>query len=162
MIGGAHVGYNLQYNRWLVLGVEGSVDGTSLSHTLTVPVNDIFGDTPGSITARSEGNVQGSVRGRIGIAFDRALIYGTGGVALTGFNTTVVDTTGFFTGIPEPMRPSRTRAPAGPRAGASNMPSPTIGGCGPSTAIRISATPRTFLSPVRCPSRTASFPCGIT
>ena len=63
-------------------------------------MNDVFGDTPGSIRARSEGNVQGSVRGRIGIAFDRALIYGTGGVALTGFNTTIVDTTGFFTGAP--------------------------------------------------------------
>ena len=100
VIGGAHVGYNLQYNRWLVLGIEGSVDGTSFSHTLAVPVNDVFVDTPGSIRARSEGNVQGSVRGRIGIAFDRALIYGTGGVALAGFNTTIVDTTGFFTGVP--------------------------------------------------------------
>jgi outer membrane immunogenic protein len=100
VIGGGHVGYNLQYNRWLVLGIEGSVDGTSLSHTVAVPVNDVFGDTPGSITARSEVNVQGSVRGRIGIAFDRALIYGTGGVTLTGFNTTIVDTTGFFTGVP--------------------------------------------------------------
>jgi outer membrane immunogenic protein len=26
VIGGGHVGYNLQYNRWLVLGIEGSVD----------------------------------------------------------------------------------------------------------------------------------------
>jgi opacity protein-like surface antigen len=50
VIGGAHVGYNLQYNQWLVLGIEGSVDGTSLSHTLAVPVNDVFGDTPGIIT----------------------------------------------------------------------------------------------------------------
>ena len=51
VIGGAHVGYNLQYNQWLVFGIEGSVDGTSLSHTLAVPVNDVVGDTPGSITA---------------------------------------------------------------------------------------------------------------
>ncbi|MGH6834626.1 MAG: outer membrane protein [Methylocella sp.] len=100
VIGGAHVGYNLQYNQWLVLGIEGNVDGTSLSNTRVVPVNDVFGDTPGSITARSEGNVQGSLRGRIGIAFDRALIYGTGGVAFTGYNTTLIDTTGFFTGAP--------------------------------------------------------------
>jgi outer membrane immunogenic protein len=100
VIGGGHVGYNLQYNQWLVLGIEGSVDGTSLSHTLAVPVNDVFGDTPGTITARSEADVQGSLRGRIGIAFDRALIYGTGGVAFTGLNTTLVDTTGFFTGVP--------------------------------------------------------------
>ncbi len=48
VIGGGHVGYNLQYNQWLVLGVEGSVDGTSLSHTLAMPVNDVFGDTPGN------------------------------------------------------------------------------------------------------------------
>jgi outer membrane immunogenic protein len=100
VIGGAHVGYNLQYNQWLVLGIEGSVDGTSLSHTLAVPVNDVFGDTPGTITSRSEADVQGSLRGRVGIAFDRVLIYGTGGVAFTGFNTTIVDTTGFFTGVP--------------------------------------------------------------
>jgi outer membrane immunogenic protein len=100
VIGGAHVGYNLQYNQWLVLGLEGSFDGTGLSHTLAVPVNDVFGDTPGSITASSRADVQGSVRGRIGIAFDRALIYGTGGVAFTGFTTRLVDTTGFFTGSP--------------------------------------------------------------
>jgi outer membrane immunogenic protein len=100
VIGGAHVGYNLQYNQWAVFGVEGSVDGTSLSKTLAVPVNDIMGDTPGSITSTSQANVQGSLRGRLGIAFDRALIYGTGGVAFTGFNTTIVDTTGFFTGVP--------------------------------------------------------------
>ena len=92
VIGGAHVGDNLQYNQWLVLGIEGSVDGTSLSRTLTVPVNDVFGDTPGSITARSEADA----KARFAAAL--ALIYGTGGVAFTGFNTTLVDTTGFFTG----------------------------------------------------------------
>jgi outer membrane immunogenic protein len=76
------------------------VDGTSLSHTVAVPVNDFVGDAPGNITATSRADVQGSLRGRIGIAFDRILIYGTGGVAITGFNTTLVDTTGFFTGVP--------------------------------------------------------------
>ncbi len=95
VIGGAHVGYNLQYNQWAVLGPEGSVDGTSLSKTLVVPVNDFMGDTPGSITSTSQANVQGSIRGRLGIAWDR-----TAGVAFTGFNTTIVDTTGFFTGVP--------------------------------------------------------------
>ena len=83
VIGGAHVGYNLQYNQWAVLGLEGSVDGTSLSKTLVVPVNDFMGDTPGSITSTSQANVQGSIRGRLGIAWDRALIYGTAGVAFT-------------------------------------------------------------------------------
>ncbi len=37
VIGGGHVGYNLQYNQWLVLGVEGSVDGTSSAIPLRCP-----------------------------------------------------------------------------------------------------------------------------
>jgi outer membrane immunogenic protein len=100
VIGGAHVGYNLQYNPWLVFGLEGSVDGTSLSHTLAVPVNEFAFDTPGIITSSSQADVQGSLRARVGVALDRVLIYGTGGVAFTGFNTTIFDTTGFFTGVP--------------------------------------------------------------
>jgi outer membrane immunogenic protein len=32
VIGGANIGYNYQINQW-VIGVEGSVDGTSLSNT---------------------------------------------------------------------------------------------------------------------------------
>ncbi len=45
---------------------------------------------PGIITATDKGNVQGSIRGRLGIAWDRALIYGTGGIAFASFNTTIV------------------------------------------------------------------------
>jgi outer membrane immunogenic protein len=100
VIGGAHVGYNLQLNPWLVIGVEGSVDGTSLRRSVVVPLIDFAGDTFGSATATSSASVEGSIRGRVGIAWDRALIYGTGGVALTSFNTTLVDTAGFFTGVP--------------------------------------------------------------
>jgi outer membrane immunogenic protein len=100
VIGGTHVGFNYQLNPWLVVGAEGSVDGTSLSHTVAVPVNDFFFDTPGVITATTQADVQGSIRGRIGIAFDRALIYGIGGVAFTGYKTTLFDETGFFTGLP--------------------------------------------------------------
>jgi len=100
VIGGAHVGYNFQYNPWLVFGIEGNVDGTTLSNTIAVPVNDAFGDTPGVLTASSKSDVQGAIRGRIGVAIDRLLLYGTGGVAFTGFNTTLIDTTGFFTGVP--------------------------------------------------------------
>jgi len=77
VIGGAHVGYNLQINQW-VIGFEGSADGTSLSGS-----TGLF--TPlGSITATSRETVQGSVRVRAGIAWDRVLIYATGGAAFTG------------------------------------------------------------------------------
>ena len=102
VIGGARVGYNLQpngYFSWLVFGIEGSVDGTSLSKSVGVPLADSAGVT-GTLTASSNAAVQGSVRGRLGMAFDRVLLYGTGGVAVTSFNTSYTDTTGFFTGVP--------------------------------------------------------------
>jgi outer membrane immunogenic protein len=35
----------------------------------------------------SSTDIQGSIRGRVGIAWDRALIFATGGVAFGGFNT---------------------------------------------------------------------------
>jgi outer membrane immunogenic protein len=116
VIGGAHFGYNLQYNPWLVLGIEASVDGTSFSHTLAVAVNDVFGDTPGVLSATSRADVQGSIRGRIGIAFDRLLIYGTGGVAFTDFYTELVDRTGFF-GVAPGTEAAFTNARAGWTAG---------------------------------------------
>ena len=81
VIGGANVGYNYQINQW-VLGLEGSVDGTSLSNTAAAVVPD------GTVlTAHSTAVLQGSIRGKLGVAWDRALIYATGGVAFGGFNT---------------------------------------------------------------------------
>ncbi|HEX3496193.1 MAG TPA: outer membrane protein [Methylocella sp.] len=95
VIGGGHVGYDYQINQW-VLGVEGTVDGTSLTNTAVA----VFPD--GSVLrARSNADIQGSIRGRLGIAWDRALIYATGGVAFGGFNTNVsFNGTDFATGVP--------------------------------------------------------------
>jgi outer membrane immunogenic protein len=78
VIGGAHLGYNLQINQWVV-GIEGSVDGTSLNKQQLVGAFPPF--FQGLLQTRMD--VQGSVRGRVGIAFDRALIYATGGAAFT-------------------------------------------------------------------------------
>jgi outer membrane immunogenic protein len=98
VIGGAHVGYNYQINQW-VFGIEGSVDGTSLSKTVVATGSDLFGFT-GLVTAHSNSNIQGSIRGRLGVAWDRALLYATGGVAFAGFDNSFTDTTGFLTLIP--------------------------------------------------------------
>jgi outer membrane immunogenic protein len=84
VIGGANVGFNYQINQW-VLGLEGTVDGTSLSNTAVAAFPD--GST---LAAHTTADIQGSIRGRLGIAWDRALIYATGGVAFGGFNTNVV------------------------------------------------------------------------
>ncbi|MGH6837858.1 MAG: outer membrane protein [Methylocella sp.] len=83
VIGGANVGFNYQINQW-VLGLEGTVDGTSLSNTAVVGFPD-----GSSVSAHTTADVEGSIRGRLGIAWDRALIYATGGVAFGGFNTDV-------------------------------------------------------------------------
>ena len=75
-IGGAHLGYNYQIDRWVV-GVEGTIDTTSFSRTTTVPVP--FG---GSVeTAQTKSDVQATICGRLGFAWDRALIYGAAGLA---------------------------------------------------------------------------------
>jgi outer membrane immunogenic protein len=72
VIGGGHVGYNYQINQF-VLGIEGDVEGSTF-----------YGSGPYASAAYrflTTIDVQGSVRGRLGYAWDRLLIYGTGGVA---------------------------------------------------------------------------------
>ncbi len=90
VIGGGHVGYNV-VTRPIgglggavgVFGFEGDVDGSSYRK----PVSGIiygqgFTAYPfsGSVAGVDVG-VQGSIRGRAGVAFDRLLLYATGGVA---------------------------------------------------------------------------------
>jgi outer membrane immunogenic protein len=73
-----------QFNQF-VLGIEGSVDGTSLSNTAVAVFPVAFGGS--TLTAHTSADVQGSIRGKAGIAWDRVMIYGTGGVAFGGFST---------------------------------------------------------------------------
>jgi outer membrane immunogenic protein len=84
VIGGAHVGYNYQINQF-VFGLEGTVDGTSVSNTVQAVFPIAFGGS--TLSAHTSSDIQGSIRGRAGIAWERALIYATGGVAFGGFNT---------------------------------------------------------------------------
>ncbi|MGH6796405.1 MAG: outer membrane protein, partial [Methylocella sp.] len=60
-----------------VAGLEGTVDGSSLTGTRTSA-------TGVTMSVRTE--TQGSLRARIGVAFDRVLVYGTGGAAFAGFD----------------------------------------------------------------------------
>jgi outer membrane immunogenic protein len=98
VIGGAHVGYQYQIPQWswfsssgVVIGLEGTVDGTSLRNTAVAAFAD--GTT---VSAQTRADVQGSIRGRLGVAWDRALIYATGGVAFGGFNTDLSIANGGF------------------------------------------------------------------
>jgi outer membrane immunogenic protein len=98
VIGGAHIGYNLQIPSWnwfsssgVVIGLEGTVDGASSDTTVFDPFS--------GIAVRSRADVQGSIRGRLGVAFDRILIYGTGGAAFAEVKNDYTDTFGTFTGL---------------------------------------------------------------
>lgn len=84
--GGAHIGYGFQSNQF-VLGVEADVNGSSYSASGTNPFN---GATLGSRIP-----VDGSIRGRVGVAFDRVLFYATGGAALASIRDTYSDAAGF-------------------------------------------------------------------
>lgn len=71
--GGAHAGFNYQVKSF-VFGLEGSLDGTSLKGNAL--------NNTGTALATTSRPVEGSIRGRLGFAFDRVLIYATGGLAI--------------------------------------------------------------------------------
>ena len=70
----------------LVFGVEGDFDGTNLERTFVA--TDFVGPfVPGDAFSLSN-DWQASFRGRLGWAFDRLLIYATGGIAWANFEAT--------------------------------------------------------------------------
>jgi len=85
-VGGGQIGYMWQAGQW-VLGIEGDIDSARLRSSVTtgtgVPAPFLAGDTIGL-----RNDWQGSVRGRVGWAFDRVLIYATGGGSWANLKTT--------------------------------------------------------------------------
>lgn len=82
-VGGAHIGYNYEINQ-IVLGIEGDIEGLTFSGARVlppVPAGDPLPIPPFNYLANRI-PVQGSLRGRIGYAWDRVLLYATGGLAL--------------------------------------------------------------------------------
>jgi outer membrane immunogenic protein len=89
-IGGGQIGFNWQAGSW-VFGVEGDFSATSAERTfvccgpLVSPlVPFVQGDT---ISVKNDW--QASIRGRIGYAWDRFMVYATGGIAFANIEATV-------------------------------------------------------------------------
>lgn len=70
---GGYAGYNYQYDAW-VFGIEGDFNGTW---------NDKTFDLGGPVSVDVGTDWLASIRGRVGYAWDRALIFGTAGVGFT-------------------------------------------------------------------------------
>jgi len=83
-VGGAHAGFNYQFGS-IVVGVEGDIEAAGIDGDRTWTSAALPG---ASASAETEINFQGSLRARLGFAFDRALVYGTAGLAFANIENT--------------------------------------------------------------------------
>jgi outer membrane immunogenic protein len=86
VIGGGQIGFNWEWSKWLILGVETDFQGADIEGTRTITdVENIAGGVSGApnfISTRERIDWFGTFRGRIGFSpWCRLLIYGTGGLA---------------------------------------------------------------------------------
>jgi outer membrane immunogenic protein len=79
--GGGQIGYNFQFGH-IVLGVEADVSGLSLDATKPC-ANPAF-------RCNAEEDWMATVRARLGYAFDRTLLYATGGAAFSELNASTI------------------------------------------------------------------------
>jgi outer membrane immunogenic protein len=84
VVGGIFLGYNLGLTDAFVVGIEGDFEGTGIE-------TEEDDEALAGVEYDADVNWQGSVRGRLGVAFDRVLVYGTGGIAFANFDTTFDD-----------------------------------------------------------------------
>ncbi len=84
IVGGGHLGYNWQMSS-VVLGLEGDIEGSSVRGTVLSPSAAAGGFDSSAIRS----GIRGSLRGRIGFAIDRFMVYATGGLAVANFRNSV-------------------------------------------------------------------------
>lgn len=94
VVGGLHAGYDWEVpvstpNKF-VLGIEGDLEGASYSQSVVAAGPDLLTGA----TSQTRAEVFGSLRGRLGYAFDHILVYTTGGVAFTSFRNLTATATG--------------------------------------------------------------------
>jgi outer membrane immunogenic protein len=94
--GGGQIGYNWQADHW-VFGVEADIQGANIrsSRSVTLPYINAANTITLGVTEKLDWF--GTVRGRIGYAWDRFLLYATGGLAYgqTRSSLAMTDTFGF-------------------------------------------------------------------
>lgn len=92
IIGGGQVGWNWQFANNFVVGLEADFSGAAIRGKVTANAGGVVaGAVPlgASIQAGSRIDYIGTVRGRVGYAWDRFLVYGTGGFAYGEVNSSI-------------------------------------------------------------------------
>lgn len=79
-IGGVFAGYNWQSSQF-VYGIEGDIEYTDIDGGFVISGDSVTVDV----------GLQGSLRARAGFAFDRFMVYGTGGVAFADIDYDLID-----------------------------------------------------------------------
>lgn len=77
-LGGLQLGYNLQVTPNIVVGIEGDIQLANIEGSAAWS-STVGAGSSGSVSSQIDWF--GTLRGRIGFAFDRVLVYGTGGLA---------------------------------------------------------------------------------
>jgi outer membrane immunogenic protein len=75
VLGGGQIGYNWMATENILLGIEGDLSGADIKGTTTTTT------ATGTATSSGKDDWFGTVRGRVGYAFNNWLVYGTGGAA---------------------------------------------------------------------------------
>jgi outer membrane immunogenic protein len=83
--GGGQIGYNFQFGH-IVVGVEADVSGLSLD--ATKPCNNT------AFKCHASEDWMATVRGRLGYAFNKTLLYGTAGVAFSELDAATINSAG--------------------------------------------------------------------
>lgn len=113
VVGGVQAGYNWQFSS-IVTGIEADIGYLGFKGTKdsAIAPNDTF--------AVARGGLYGTLRGRLGLAWDRTLLYGTGGLIVANVGSSVDDPyftlpfNSLFTGI---LFTDKTKVQAGWTAG---------------------------------------------
>ncbi len=97
---GGTIGYNYQINPNFVVGLEADLSYTDVGKSVT----------NGFVTISQDMTYLGTVRGRLGLTFDRFMIYGTGGLAFANIesSTTINGLGNLYTGKKDDMRAGYT------------------------------------------------------
>ena len=97
-VGGGQIGYNYQMGNW-VIGIEADAQYADMNNTRRGQVVTLTPGVAGFVGASNAnfGGIDwfGTVRGRVGYAWDRLMVYGTGGFAYGGSDN---DNNGFYNG----------------------------------------------------------------